>query len=94
LAGTGSNRGLGQQWIGAEFRTFRLEVMLSHEKIVEPQTVGENALANLVHQYALIALVHLGERTVIDLDLVRRGDGREVAGAVMKHAYFDHESGS
>ena len=88
--GVGGHRGLGEERIGAEFRSLRLEVVLGHEEIVEPEAVGENPLADLVHQHTLVRLVDLGEVPVVDDDPVLGAHARQVAGAVVEDADLEH----
>jgi len=84
-AGDGS---LGEQRIGAELGSFRLEVMFRHEEVVEAEPIGENALAHLIHYRALTALVHLGRVPSIEHDAVGRPRDREFTRTVVKNTYF------
>ena len=64
--------------------------MLGHEEVVEPESIGEDALANLIDQRALRAGVDLGERSVIHGDAARRVEHGKIARAVMKDSDFKH----
>ena len=66
LFGARGDRGFRQQRIGAELRALGLEVMLGHEEIVEAEFVGEDSLANLADQRALIRFMDLGKVAVVD----------------------------
>ena len=88
--GARGDRRLGEQRIGAVLRAFGLEVMLGHEEIVEVKLVAENALANLVDERALRALMDFSERAVVDDHAILRGDDLQVARSVLENSDFDH----
>ena len=71
-----------------------LEVVLRLEPVVEAEPVGEDALPHLVHDDALVRGVDVGERAVVHDHAVRRADGRQIRGTVVKDANLDHLSSS
>ena len=59
--------------------------MLGHEEVVKAEPLGENSLAYLAHEHALVALMDLGHAAVGDRDRAGCGDRLEIARTVVKY---------
>ena len=70
-------------WVNSGFglisAPFRLEMVLGQPERLESQLLGQDALADLVHQHLLRCGMHLGQRAVVHRDAVLGDDHRKAA---------------
>jgi len=81
---------LGKQWVRAELWPLRHEVMLGHKPVIEAESVGQDALPNLADEDALIALMDLCQRAIVDHHSIWGRDCWKVGSAVVKDPDLDH----
>ncbi len=94
LLGLRGDRHLGEQRIGAHLGTFRLEMVLREPERLEPQLLGQDALADLVHQGLLRGGVYLGERAVVHRDPILGDDHRKARRAIVEYTDLEHSRSS